>query len=535
MTAKQKDEKMQADIDKAKKELEIDAIEEEINKNYDNKLVCPICEDFTIDDKKEPLHCEKCGKTFSTEEYNKLINASKDKETDYLTFEELPSDIQKAFNMCKVSKNFINEVREVCEGITDEQISHFIDSITFDEECVSKEGIEEGTYGITFDAGWIDVGKKSYAIIGIVDVDAKTKKATIRSIDAADIVDASKKDTDKLEAEINELKTDIMEKKLQSELKKKESNIESLSDKKPLTEHQLAIKQLYKDNIAKLKDEIKEAKHLFDNSKDVSKRKEYMKDIENLENTLSDIRNESYNFKGNLNISAAPKVKEEVKKEQDTSKLPTNMENVEFKEYKNRPKDITPEQKESAIEAPQHIKDEFKELKKTIDDVTKLNSKYEEELSKLKEKYENPITEKSRKSESILKDIYHSAADVQRVNNVVKLSEDLYLGVIEKLNAINKVYDEKEQTKIDAIKEKIKGLNAELKEVQKELGKYTENLKEIKVFTMEASMSEVEIQASAIEEQEIMKDNESILDKIANNFKSFFHTLKDISISLATA
>jgi len=312
-------------------------------------------------------------------------------------------------------------------------------------------------------------------------------------------------------------------------------NLNITADKKPLTEHQLAIKQLYKDNIAKLKDEIKEAKHLFDNSKDVSKRKEYMKDIENLENTLSDIRNESYNFKGNLNITAAPKVKEEVKKEQDTSKLPTNMENVEFKEYKNRPKDITPEQKESAIEAPQHIKDEFKELKKTIDDVTKLNSKYEEELSKLKEKYENPITEKSRKSESILKDIYHSAADVQRVNNVVKLSEDLYLGVIEKLNAINKVYDEKEQTKIDAIKEKIKGLNAELKEVQKELGKYTENLKEIKVFTMEASMSEVEIQASAIEEQEIMKDNESILDKIANNFKSFFHTLKDISISLATA
>jgi hypothetical protein len=507
MTAKQKDEKMQADIDKAKKEIEIDAIEEEINKDVE------LTEE---EKKKKELEEKECVAKLEAEinELNasivekKLLSEVKKKESNikaeegYLTFDELPQDIQDSFDNFKESLEFDNAIKELIPDLSNEDVNNIIRSITFDEQCCSKEYIEKNkTYDITFDVGWITNNKKkSYFIVGIVDIDETTKKPSIRSLDIADEVDAS-----------------------------------ITADKKPLTEHQLAIKQLYKDNIAKLKDEIKEAKHLFDNSKDVSKRKEYMKDIENLENTLSDIRNESYNFKGNLNITAAPKVKEEVKKEQDTSKLPTNMENVEFKEYKNRPKDITPEQKESAIEAPQHIKDEFKELKKTIDDVTKLNSKYEEELSKLKEKYENPITEKSRKSESILKDIYHSAADVQRVNNVVKLSEDLYLGVIEKLNAINKVYDEKEQTKIDAIKEKVKGLNAELKEVQKELGKYTENLKEIKVFTMEASMSEVEIQASAIEEQEIMKDNESILDKIANNFKSFFHTLKDISISLATA
>jgi hypothetical protein len=407
MTAKQKDEKMQADIDKAKKEIEIDAIEEEINADS--------------------------GAVDLTEEEERELGLGKSKE---------------------------------------------------DKEKVKEES------------------KKDKEV-----------------------------ETDKLEAEINKLKNDIMEKKLQSELKKKESNIESLSD---INEHTaMRIDNIigkgrnYKDLS---EDEIEEAIEKFDLR---LSRIVHPEKFEAFKKAL--IERGFKKYASEIQISAAPKVKEEVKKEQDTSKLPTNMENVEFKEYKNRPKDITPEQKESAIEAPQHIKDEFKELKKTIDDVTKLNSKYEEELSKLKEKYENPITEKSRKSESILKDIYHSAADVQRVNNVVKLSEDLYLGVIEKLNAINKVYDEKEQTKIDAIKEKIKGLNAELKEVQKELGKYTENLKEIKVFTMEASMSEVEIQASAIEEQEIMKDNESILDKIANNFKSFFHTLKDISISLATA
>ena len=238
-------------------------------------------------------------------------------------------------------------------------------------------------------------------------------------------------------------------------------------------------------------------------------------------------------YASEIQISAAPKVKED--KKQDTSKLPTNMETTEFKEYKNRPKDITPEQKDSAIDAPKHINDEFKELKKTIDDVTNLNSKYEAELSKLKEKYETPITEKSKKTDSILKDIYHQMADIQRVNNIVKLSNDMYLGVTESLNAINKTYTPAEQTKIDVIKEKIKGLNVELKETQKELGKYTENIKDIKVFSLEASMTEVEILAAAIEEQEIMKDNESILDKIADNFKSFFNTLKEISTSLATA
>jgi hypothetical protein len=391
MEARKKENKMQAEIDEMNKELEIEDIEKDINK----ELGIEVIDSVSIEDNENENEDDE----------------DEEDEEDSQKLEELYR-LEKEIDMDGDPENELPEIKEEIERLYNKLNASI------------KSEMEESF---------------------VVQTNGKNVHVSTKNLSTAS------------ETEINKLKLNVMEMKLQSELKKKE-----------------------------------------------------------------------------YNLSAAPKVKE---KEQDISKLPVNMETTEFKEYKNRPKDITPEQKDSAIDAPQHIKDEFKELKKTIDDTIKLNLKYEEELSKLKNKYETPITEKSKKNDSILKDIYHQMADIQRVNNIVKLSNEVYLGVVEKIEPISnsKSYTEEELKKINVIKDQIKGMKEKLNELQKELGRYTENIKEIKVFSLEASMSEVEIQAAAIEEQEIMKENESILDNIANQFRFFFNTLKEISINLAVA
>jgi len=333
--------------------------------------------------------------------------------------------------------------------------------------------------------------------------------------------DEIKDDIDDWKGDIDVLKDDV------KDLKKEIVQIDKM-----MNESEKELDKLEKKNDPDDKDEIREVKEVM--KEDIKDRASIEKDIKDFEKEIADIEQDIEKNKKKLksSIDAAPKVED---KEQDTSKLPVTQETTEFKEYKRRPKELPEEKRESAINVPDNVKETFGELKKTIDEVDKMNSKYEDELSKLKEKYVPKITDKSKRSDELLKAIYNQMTAINKVNDIVKLSDKAYLGVMTQLEAIGKTYDEKELEKLAGLQEKIKALNSQLNETKKELGRYTENMKEITVYTLESQVSEVEVMAGEVDNIETLKEGKSILDKIADGFTTFINILEDLGSKLVPA
>jgi len=301
------------------------------------------------------------------------------------------------------------------------------------------------------------------------------------------------------------------------------------------------VENLYNQIIAKRKklrkkkiiDEIRKKREEFRNKNVESKidelHKEIIKRKLNANFILSEEKVDKYSFK------VTPDVKE--------------IEDIKVQKYEKKPKEI----ERDLSEAPDFTKpspeivDKVKELKDNIEKIQEITSKVDEiteQAQKIaKEAYdafmkpkEEEVRNLGQELERIDKAVANALAQLIGVNKVAKLSDNMYVGLIEKIKGIekSKKYGPTEQKNIDEMVEKIKALKEKLDEYKEKAGKFTEVVKEVKIaiINKETKASLVEIKAEFIDKiekfnklAEVAEEVKVVLFDIFNIFNELDKTL----------
>jgi iron-sulfur cluster repair protein YtfE (RIC family) len=202
-------------------------------------------------------------------------------------------------------------------------------------------------------------------------------------------------------------------------------------------------------------------------------------------------------------------------------------EKTQYKDYKNMPKEVKTTREEAKLdEEAKELMAKFTNAKNQLEADTK---KMEDELDKIQKKYTPKLTEEGKVVSQLIDAVYAHFAEVKKINDIVKISENEFAGVVLKVKTSlkDKTFGEKEEKMMEDIEKKMEKLEDTLKKIQEENGAYNKITNEITVFKLEGSI--VEIKASLISLVDMIKEASKKLGDITKSFLNFTKETQAIS------
>jgi len=218
-------------------------------------------------------------------------------------------------------------------------------------------------------------------------------------------------------------------------------------------------------------------------------------------------------------------VKKKLKADRPTELKKITKESVDYREVKKRPKEVTEEKKAGAEMISDEGKKIFDQIVKSTSKLSKTVNEEKKKLADIKNKYLEPKKEQSKAAEEAIRKYYEFAGAAEKINDMVKLTEDTYVAAFERLKDVGKKFTKEEQVQLKSLKEKVNEASKALSAFADTHGKFSEKIKEIHVQKVTTSIEDMALVA---DQAEAIEDATNIMHDLANDLNNLLKIGQDI-------